>query len=181
MALKHRLDSKNAYRRGTDAQLRFEKIMSKQYGYVVTESTPTQDKYGHWDYKIEKGDKEYLVDVKSLKHVSRRDSDVQEKWFLVEFKCQAGWQGWLYGEADFIAFELESGFLMVKRAPLLEMSEKLSGFTTAQLTIRRARKNKEPYELYKIYNRDHNEDVFMYVTKEDLLSLPHKLKKDMAF
>lgn len=42
------------------------------------------------------------------------------KWLWIELKNSKGKPGWLYGESDFIVFELESSYLFVVRKNLLE-------------------------------------------------------------
>ncbi len=173
----HELNSKNASLNGEKAELRFARIM-KYYRYTVIKPTLRQDKREHFDWKVitRKG-KEYRVDVKAIKRVDR-SKPKQEAWYCMEMKNRLGYLGWLYGDAEYIAFEFSDGFYLVEREPLLKKSEALAGLKTSQFTLSRAKKNKKPYQLYKPYTRPGNVDVIMYITKKDLLSVNNIIIKD---
>ena len=65
------------------------------------------------------------VDVKIMKKTSRSDASAQDKWIWVEFNNVNGNDGWLYGEADYIAFERQNNFTLVNRKELVKIAEEL--------------------------------------------------------
>ena len=62
-----------------------------------------------------KNGKRYSVDVKSSKKISRVDKYVNLDEVWIEYNnTYNGKKSWIHGEADFIAFELNKTFLVVK-------------------------------------------------------------------
>ena len=61
----------------------------------------------------------WSVDIKARKKTSRSDSNAQDEWIWIEFQNVRGNLGWLYGEADNIAFETQDGFVIVDRKSFL--------------------------------------------------------------
>ena len=79
------------------------------------------DKYvtGENDKRVET----WSVDIKARKKTSRSDSDAQDEWIWIEFQNVRGNLGWLYGEADNIAFETQDSFVIVDRKSLIDYVE----------------------------------------------------------
>ena len=70
--------------------------------------------------------KRYSVDVKSSKKISRVDKYVNLDEVWIEYNnTYNGKKGWIHGEADFIAFELNKTFLVVKLRELKKLCDKL--------------------------------------------------------
>jgi len=89
----------------------------RQKGYKVEKSSREVDINKHIDFFVYRnGRKTVGVDVKGHNH---------PECFWIEFKNVRGNKGWLYGEADWIAFELPelSGFVMVLRRELAKYCE----------------------------------------------------------
>ncbi len=63
------------------------------------------------------GHKETKISLKPLKNSKKS----QEKWVWIEIKNSKGEPGWLYGDADFIVFELVNEYLFVVRKNLLNL------------------------------------------------------------
>ena len=61
----------------------------------------------------------WSVDIKARKKTSRNDSQAQDDWIWIEFQNVRGNAGWLYGEADNIAFETQDDFIIVDRKSFL--------------------------------------------------------------
>ena len=59
-------------------------------------------------------------DVKGRKKVSR-GRKIQDDYIWIEFQNVTGHRGWLYGDADFIAFERESDFVVIPRKILIKV------------------------------------------------------------
>ena len=124
------------------------------------EATKEENIYKHIDLTVD-GMK---VDVKGMKRVNRWDDKFNPTIHWIEFQNVHGNKGWIYGEADYIAFEQPNEFIMIERETLLQWCrEKITD-----------RKLKPKKELYKLYNRPGRKDVISLVLVEDLLKLPHK-------
>ena len=79
----------------------------------------------------------------------------------VEFHNVAGKRGWLYGEADKIAFEREKDFVIVDRIALTKFCEK----AVAPIFVASAGE-----ALYKIYRRKSRKDVISKVLMSDIIN-----------
>lgn len=130
----------------------------------VTPSTKEEDMYEHWDLNI--GVK---IDVKSLKKESRSDLFYNENFHWVELKNVRGKLSWLYGDADFFAFETEEYWVIVEKLRLQE-------FIANKTKEKEISTSKDPYELYR---REGRKDIIVKVKTIDLFYLATKiLKKD---
>lgn len=107
---------------GDKAVVLIEKMASAK-GYKVEKASKQEDIKDHFDYRFLKNDKTIKVEVKAMKRISRSDEDGQDIWIWVEFKNVQGNLGWLYGKADYVAFELQDYFLFVDREDLVKVSE----------------------------------------------------------
>lgn len=88
-------------------------------GYTTKKSTRDEDINLHIDYYVDRGQREAVsVDVKGGNHPNV---------IWVEFKNVRGNAGWMYGKADWIAFELPEvgGFAMVLRKELVKLAEEI--------------------------------------------------------
>lgn len=74
------------------------------------EANKTENIYEHWDIKIP-----IKVDVKGLKKIFRSDVSTNEDFHWIELKGITGKLGWLYGDADYFAFETELYFIIVEK------------------------------------------------------------------
>lgn len=87
--------------------------LCKKKGCNVIKATRRQDIYEHWDCKvISQNKKVNLVDVKAIK-------DNNPNLIYLELIGTKGYDGWLLGKADIIAFQQEFGFALFKRLDLL--------------------------------------------------------------
>lgn len=125
----------------------------------VTPSTKEEDMYEHWDLKIEA-----KIDVKSLKKESRSDLFYNENFHWVEIKNVHGKLSWLYGDADFFAFETEDYWVIVEKITL-------QNFIAEKAKDKEVGSSKDPYELY---SRDGRKDVIMKIKTIDLFNLSTK-------
>jgi len=90
-----------------------------QRGYETKKSSREEDIHLHIDYYVTRGSRSTVsVDVKGGNH---------PKVIWVEFKNVRGNDGWMYGKADWIAFELPEvcGFVMVLREELASLAESI--------------------------------------------------------
>lgn len=125
-------------------------------------SSKEEDMHEHWDVSLM-----MRFDVKAMKKVNRSDDKANENIHYVEIKNVQGHPGWLYGEADFFAFETEEYFVLVHK-------EKLQSFIKDKCG---KKEFSEKPELYKLYQRKDRLDIMTLVKTIDLMFLCDKIIK----
>jgi len=121
-----------------------------------------QDIYEHWDVKID-----IKIDVKAMKKLNRADDKTNESIHYVEIKNVHGDKGWLYGDADYFAFETEDYYVMVSKFKLQAMiADKCKD------KIKCARPT-----LYQLYSREGRNDMITLVKTVDLIFISDKMIK----
>lgn len=123
-------------------------------------SDKNQDMFEHWDVSLS-----LKIDVKAMKKTNRSDDKPNENIHYIELKNVNGNKGWLYGEANYFAFETEDYWIMVDKGKLQEL-------------IKNKCKDKqwcEKPELYKLYTRKGRHDVITLVKTLDLMYLSDKV------
>lgn len=128
----------------------------------TTPSTKEEDMYQHWDLKIDT-----KIDIKSLKKENRYDPTYNENFHYVEIKNVNNDLGWLYGKADYFAFELENYWLIVDKI-------KLQNFIKEKCTGKEIGSKKD---LYALYRRENRKDVIVKVKTIDLMFLSSQIIK----
>lgn len=151
----------SSWKRGQGVEAMFAKTLNKNT--LRLRAANLQEQFEHVDYFSSMGS----IDVKARKRVSRKDDDVQDQFVWLEFKNVQGKFGWLYGKADWIAFERLKDFVLVKRSELALMGEKLCNLGD------RVSKGREA--LYKGYQRRGRKDLLSMVKMDDVLKLYHQL------
>ncbi len=131
----------------------------KQLGEVAP-STTEQDINEHWDVKLD-----IKFDVKAVKKVNRSDGETDETIHWVELINVRGNRGWLYGEADYFAFELDDYWIIVNK-------EILQTFIAKKCA--KKEKSDRP-ALYKIYNRQDRLDAITLVKTIDLMYIAEQI------
>jgi hypothetical protein len=141
---------------GRMAEVRFIRAARKK-GLLVTKSSHTEDIHDHIDYWLAMSNqgKRWGVDVKG-------NNLPDEIW--VEFKNVRGNDGWLYGGATIIAFDMpeEGGFAIVDR-------EELAFFCEKHVRGEKVSNKKDAY--LKRYTRKDREDVISILKLHDIKSL----------
>ena len=137
-------------------------------GFEVKPATG-MEQFDHVDFHLtsneEDGKMKAMVDVKARKRITRKDSEFQDDWIWVEFKNVRGREGWLYGLADFIAFEREEDFVLAFRKELADWCENNVDLET---------KVKSPDEaIYLTYTRKGKQDLISLIRMEDIIHLPN--------
>jgi len=158
----------DSFELGDKAESLFVKI-AKENELKISEATRYENMRKHIDYWVWKPnnkDKKWSVDVKSRKRTNRKDKNVQDDLVWLEFQNVNGNKGWLYGEANIIAFERADDFILVNRKTLAEAAEKLVDQNTLVSSASRAK-----YNLYKRFDRD---DRVSMIEMKDILALKHK-------
>lgn len=125
------------------------------YGYEFFKTSAETDMFDHIDYYIVRPDKtKTSVDIKG-------GNKIDEIW--VEFKNVAGDKGWLYGEAELIAFDMpeKQGFYVVKRKDLLSLSVSIveEVFVSKEFAHR------------KLYQRKGRKDVLTKLHLDNLITI----------
>lgn len=155
-------DKKDSLELGQKAESRFA-ALAQQKGWTVTEASKKRNVEDHYDYEISKDDQHLKVDVKSNKRVSRKAKNVQDDFIWVEFRTVRDTNGWLFGAADLIAFENQSGFKIVERKALVRVINKL---------VKIHVKVEKPEDaLYKVYTRKGRPDEITLIKSSDIDSI----------
>jgi len=137
-------------KRGKKTEEEFAKLF-KNY----RKSNKSQDINEHWDLEIS-----HKIDVKGLKKVKRSDSDVNEHFHWVEIKNVHGNKGWLYGDADYFAFELQNFWVIVYQE---DLQNRIANKTT--------KKYYDKPTVYALYQRRGRRDVMTILPSYDLCSI----------
>lgn len=149
------------------AERRFAEICRFK-NYQLNHATRDQDIYEHWDWQITnpKTNKVSLVDVKGARKKSRSDSQLDYNITWLELKNVRGKDGSLLGKADYIAFEQQDHFLIIKRTDLLSW---IKSKITDENFVEYSRDAK-----YRYYQRHGRKDVITMAVISDM-------KKDLQF
>lgn len=119
-------DFPNSIKHGKIFEDRFREAAIKR-GFTVSEADERGQKFGKYDFIIEKEGNSYKVDVKAPKAV-RRGQGWQFNKIWVEFQNPEGFPGTLYGrECDFYAFSVKNGFILVDKVGLIQFCEENVG------------------------------------------------------
>lgn len=96
-------------------------------GYTVKDVSVEVNKKEHIDKICINPDNkgEWSVDVKGIKDFSKCGFP-DDTYNILEFNNGYGLEGWLYGKADYIAFETRKTFILVSRKTLLEYATNTS-------------------------------------------------------
>lgn len=159
MGYRNRFDHTGQNQKDSDfAEQTFKKIALTK-GFLVKEATKNQQ-LSHIDFLIEdKNKKIYTFDVKARKKVNRTDASTEDSLVWVEFKNVSGADGWLYGAADYIAFERESDFLIINRLNLVTLCERV---------VQNKKVTSAKDALYAKYTRDGRKDEISLIKMEDI-------------
>jgi hypothetical protein len=118
-----------------------------------------QDMTEHWDVS----DNSCRYDVKGMKRFRRSDPEPTDRLHYIELRNVNGKVGWLYGKADYIAFETRSWWIVVDRAKLADFVEGAIWSGNDQFGLKP--------EPYKLIQREGRQDIITIVPTVDLLSI----------
>jgi hypothetical protein len=138
----------------------------------------------HADFRIVENGKTSLYEIKGRKKFNAWDGEPNDGIVWIEFKTVSDWikdlsvrNGWMFGKADFIAFESKTNFLSVDRLKLIEM-------VTAKCDLTKITNDKYKKTLYEGYTRwgkntrgiwGPRYDLTSFVLRQDVLDLPHRI------
>ena len=126
----------------------------------ISFASSDEDIFEHWDVKID-----IKIDVKAMKKINREDLDPNENIHYVEIKNVHGNKGWLYGDADYFAFEMKDYYVMVSKIKLQAMiADKCKD------KIKCAKPT-----LYQLYSREGRNDMMTLVKTVDLIFISDKM------
>ncbi len=151
---------------GRRAEEEFARIAAR-LGWTVTPAPKEADIHEHWDFEIEKDGYKRRVEVKAMKREARNDDGLQSQWVWIEFRNVRGEAGWLFGKANWIAFETEDSFVIVDRHDLYQLVRKV---VDRDAKVKSARDAK-----YKTYTRVGRPDQIAQVQLSDI----QKIKVDV--
>ena len=130
--------------------------------YPNAREATLEEQYQHIDYICDLG----TIDVKGKKR-KNRSSNFNLDIVWIEFKGNEGYQGWIYGEQDFIALERPYGFILVKTPDLRKLAESLCN--TGEMVA------KSSDALYKGYTRKDRKDLLSMISIKDVLTIPYSI------
>jgi len=147
--------------RGMRAQDRFSECIVKN-GFLIKAATKEEDINSHIDFFIKRQSDgaEFSVDVKAKRTLKVHEPSSNIDWIFIEVKNVMGARGWIYGDADLIAFEREDCFLVVDRKSLLDFLVRRCDLS------KRAPAASEAY--YIAYSRDNRADLITMMNVNDL-------------
>ena len=146
---------------GRMAEVRFMRICGERYGYRYRVANRKENVVDHFDFVIQGGSK---VDVKAMKS-ARRGGPVDPNIVYVELKNVSGGNGWLYGKADYIAFEQPTGFLFIDR-------RELASFVNMRRPYMRRAEYSGVYNT--LYSRKGRNDEVAIFHMHDIMSIHNK-------
>jgi len=158
---RNRYDRKDSLELGDTAEARFA-ASARENGWDVVRAESRQDMDEHWDVIIRRGSEIYRVDVKAMKRVARADRAAQADWIWIELHgVRENELGWLHGgKADLIAFEREQSFVLVPRAELIALVERVVDFEKRAFS--------PEFAKYKIYQRRGRPDKITLIEANQL-------------
>jgi hypothetical protein len=152
----HKFKGSPSWNRGQETESNFGDLLKQQFKEVRPATLPEQ--YDHIDWICEKG----TIDVKAMKRISR-GSEIQSEFIWVEFRNNAGLDGWLYGKQDWIAFESPDRYVLVRRSELLSFCLALCDLEN--------RVDQAKDALYRGYTRDGRRDLIAMIRFDDLFKI----------
>ena len=154
----HKFDRRNAAEIGGKAERLFASV-SGNLGYKIRSSTDDENRIKRVDFYLEKEGEIKGVDVKARKKICGSDKKYNDFWTWVEFKNADGYPGWMYGDADYIAFEKEKYFLVVNTESLRNLAE--SVIDKSKEFVKSCEEAK-----YRVYQRRGEEELSLIKTSD---------------
>ena len=117
---------------GKKVELEFAKVLVQPVF-----SSKEEDINEHWDVMDEFNG--YKYDVKAMKKRRRSETKPNPHYHWIELTNVNGKAGWLYGQADFIAFEIINQWIIVNR---IKLACSLNDINIVETRTRRGRLDK---------------------------------------
>lgn len=148
----------------------FADLLVLNEGGTVTYSNYNTDTRDHIDIFWTKNDKTVSFDVKGLKKNNRSDDTIDSDIHWIEIANVKGNLGWLYGKADYIAFETLEDWMIVRRVDIIDL-------VNLKVINKSISKSKDFYTLYQRYGR---QDIIVKVPTSDLRRITKKVFKKIT-
>ena len=133
-------------------------------GGKCEKSTKEEDMYQHIDFWWESPKKGLIgIDVKGVKKKNRKDKEVDDSIHWVEIQNVRGNKGWIYGNAEYIAFRTLTQIIFVKTKVLQNWSE--------EKVLDKPLVYNNPKSCYIPYQRWQRQDIVYKIPTEDLIKL----------
>ena len=144
---------------GLGAEQLFDKIAASKH-LEIKNAKRRENIQKHIDKYVTDDVGTWSVDIKARKKTSRGNSQAQDDWIWIEFQNVRGNAGWLYGEADRIAFETQDNFIIVDRSSLIDYVENAVDMGKSVKYSSQAR--------YKTYRRANRNDLLTMVELSEI-------------
>lgn len=163
---------KTMYANGLEDEKIVMALTEQQFGGRTIKASQYDDTKRHIDFWwYDNKGKAYGIDVKGIKRNNRHDSNKDATIHWVELKNVRGDDGWVYGEAVYIAFMTAEQVLFVPRKSLASYVESMiNGKELVSIN---------PHECYIPYQRSGRKDIIVKMPTHDLYKLArHILKRN---
>lgn len=94
--------------------------LCKSKGYSIRNATKFENMKKHYDFIVNINNEFLKVEVKAIKSRQRGEKPDPSVIYLELFNIDGG-PGWIYGNADYIAFQTSGGFAMYLRTDLIKL------------------------------------------------------------
>lgn len=145
-----------SYEYGEAAEDRFAALLDNP-----VRATKNENIFEHWDVS-ENGIK---YDVKAMKKFKRGDLNTTDRIHYIELKNVRGDDGWVYGKADYIAFETRAYWVIVSREELAKSINLMDMERCTSPTV------------YKLYGRSGRSDLMTLFPTVDLIAISERMIK----
>ena len=139
----------------------FSELLLSQVGGTVQILSKYQDMYDHIDIIWTYNNRTFTFDIKSAKKNRRADNTPDYNINWVELKNVRGNPGWLFGKADYIAFEGEKDWIVCRRTDIIKLID-------SKVTNKSIDKSRS---LYTYYQRNGRQDIVVKVLSSDLRNI----------
>lgn len=153
---------KNQYKTGFAKEVELVNFLKtiKETNLEIVDSSEFEDIHQHIDFKIIRT---FNIDVKSLRKVSRTDSNTQEDFHYLEILNVKGEKGSIYSpQTTHFIFETFDSWLVVEKEKIQELIKK----KVKKIHVKTAKES-----LYKLYRREKRLDLITTVKTIDLLNI----------
>ena len=157
---------KRMYNAGLEDENFVMEAVQHTLGGKCYKSSKEEDMFQHIDFWWEnpKGGK-IGIDVKGIKKKNRKDKEVDDSIHWIEIQNVRGNKGWIYGDAEYIAFRTLSSIIFVKTSVLRSLSE--------EKVLGKELVHNNPKSCYTPYQRWQRQDIVYKIPTEDLIQNSH--------
>jgi len=153
---------------GQEVERRFVIRLVQAYGGTWKPADKDTDIKKHIDVLWITPDKKVVsFDVKGLRKNNRADNTYDDTITWLEIRNVHGGPGWLYGEEDYIAFETNTEWIIVRPDRLINLLNSRVADGNISHTM--------PDEPYIYYQRAGRRDVIVKVRMEDVREVANKI------